>query len=62
LLSAVDAMFDDAGVGLDPHEREIWDEALARVHAVLDEDAADEAFEAGRSLQRSEALAEALKD
>jgi ATP/maltotriose-dependent transcriptional regulator MalT len=62
LLGAVDAMFEETGVALDPYEREIRDEAAARVRDGLGEKAADEAYETGRSLQRTEVLADAWDD
>jgi tetratricopeptide (TPR) repeat protein len=62
LLGAVDAMFDDAGVGLEPFERSIRDDAVARVHAGLGRAAADAAFAAGRSQRRNDAVAYAWNE
>jgi predicted ATPase/DNA-binding SARP family transcriptional activator len=62
LLGAVDAMFEDSGVGLEPFERSIRDETVARIHAGLGKEAADVTYEAGRSQQRSDALADAWRD
>jgi predicted ATPase/DNA-binding SARP family transcriptional activator len=59
LLGAVDAMFDEYGIELDPFERDIRDDAVARVEAGLGQEAAAEAFAGGRSHSRSDALAEA---
>jgi predicted ATPase/DNA-binding SARP family transcriptional activator len=62
LLGAVDAMFEDAGVGLEPFERSIWNETEASVRAGLSDEAADEAFAIGRSQRRSDALAYAWNE
>jgi predicted ATPase/DNA-binding SARP family transcriptional activator len=62
LLGAVEAIFEDAGVGLEPFEQSIRDEALAAVHAGLSQDEAAEAFATGRSQRRSDAVAYAWNE
>jgi predicted ATPase/DNA-binding SARP family transcriptional activator len=62
LLGAADSMFEDSGVELSALEHTIRDETVARIHAGLSKEAADEAFEMGRSQRRSDVLTYAWKD
>jgi hypothetical protein len=62
LLGITQRLLDDSGAALEPYLAALFAETQATVRAELGEEGADEAFQAGRSLPRRDALAEALNE